>query len=53
MLLYAKTDKDNIDINQTYKMSGNKISVRSLNLTENFKNIENQLNEIIEEFFKK
>ena len=53
MLLYAKTDKDNIDINETYKMSGNKISVRSLNLTENFKNIEKQLNEIIEEFLKK
>ncbi len=51
MLLYAKTNKNNIDINETYKMSGNKISVRSLNLTENFKSIEKELNEIIEEFF--
>ena len=50
MLLYAKTNKDNTDINETYKMSGNKISVRSLNLTENFNNISKQLNKIIEEF---
>ena len=42
MLLYAKTNKENTDINETYKMSGNKISVRSLNLTENFKSISEQ-----------
>lgn len=51
MLLYAKTNKDNTDINETYKMSGNKISVRSLDLTCNFKDIEKQLNEIVEEHF--
>ncbi len=53
MLLYAKTNKNNTDINETYKMSGNKISVRSLDLTCNFKDIKKQLNEIIEEFFLK
>lgn len=51
MLLYAKTNKDNTDINETYKMSGNKISVRSLDLTCNFKDIKKQLNEIVEEYF--
>ena len=51
MLLYAKTNKNNTDINETYKMSGNKISVRSLDLTCNFKDIEKQLNEIVEEHF--
>lgn len=48
MLLYAKTNKNNIDINESYNMSGNKIIVRSLDLTCNFKNISEQLNEIKE-----
>lgn len=50
MLLYAKTDDDILpDI--TYKMSGNKISVCTLDLNCDFNKIASQLNAIIEEYF--
>lgn len=52
MLLYAKTNKNNIDINESYNMSGNKIIVRSLDLTCNFNDIAKQLNEIKEDWLK-
>lgn len=52
MLLYAKNNKNNIDINESYNMSGNKIIVRSLDLTCNFNDIAKQLNEIKEDWLK-
>ncbi len=49
MLLYAQTD-DLIQPNNEYWMSGNKISVRTLNLDCDFSYISAQLNEIAEDF---
>lgn len=51
MLLYAKTDEDVYPEN-TYQMSGNKISVRTLDLSLDFSGIAEQLNTIVEEHFK-
>lgn len=51
MLLYAKTGEDLI-LNHTYKMSGNKISVRTLDLDLEFPLIQGQLNSIIQEYFQ-
>lgn len=50
MLLYAQTD-EKIQPNNTYMMSGNKISVRTLNLNCDFAEIVAQLDWIIEENF--
>ena len=50
MLLYAKTDEI-VQPNQIYHMSGNKISVRTLDLNQPFKEIANQLDDIIKEHF--
>lgn len=50
MLLYAKTD-DGICPDYTYKMSGNAICVRTLDLNCDFSLISAQLNQIAEEFF--
>ena len=50
MLLYAKTDEEIIPNNQ-YLMSGNKISVRTLDLDCDFTEIAAQLNRIAEEHF--
>lgn len=50
MLLYAKTDED-IFPDNTYCMSGNKISVRTLDLNCDFFEITTQLNSIVEEHF--
>lgn len=50
MLLYAKTDEEIIPNNQ-YLMSGNKISVRTLDLNCDFTEIAAQLNKIAEEHF--
>ena len=50
MLLYAKTDEEVIP-NQSYQMSGNKISVQSLDLECSFDKISEQLNLIVEENF--
>lgn len=52
MLLYAKTDEI-IQPNQIYHMSGNKISVRTLDLNQPFKEIANQLDNIVKEHFLK
>lgn len=52
MLLYAKTDEV-IQPNQIYHMSGNKISVRTLDLNQPFKEIVNQLDNIVKEHFLK
>ena len=51
MLLYAQTDEE-IQPNNTYWMSGNKISVKTLNLDCDFKDIAQQLNEIADELLK-
>lgn len=49
MLLYAGTDEE-IQPDNTYMMSGNKISVRTLNLNCDFSEIASELNGIAEEF---
>lgn len=46
MLLYAQPD-DDLVLDSTYKMSGNKISVKTLNLDLPFKDIAKQLDEIV------
>ena len=51
MLLYARTD-DTIQPNNTYTMSGNKISVKTLDLNHDFSEIATQLNCIVEEFLQ-
>lgn len=50
MLLYAKTDEVVLP-NNSYMMSGNKISVQTLDLDCDFSEIRNQLNKIIEVHF--
>ena len=45
MLLYAGTDEE-IQPDSIYKMSGNNIYVKTLNLNQNFKDIASQLDEI-------
>lgn len=50
MLLYAATDEE-IQPNSTYLMSGNKISVKTLDLNRNFSEIKAQLNAIVAEHF--
>ena len=51
MLLYAQTD-ENVQPNHVYQMSGNQISVRTLNLNLPFQEIEAQLDGIVETHFK-
>lgn len=51
MLLYAKTDED-ITPNQTYRMDGNSIAVRTLDLNADFNQIKQELDTIVEEYFK-
>ncbi len=50
MLLYAKTDEDNLSNRLSYKMSGNQIEVRMLDLNCDFDKIKDQLDGIAEEF---
>ena len=50
MLLYAKTD-ETIQPDNAYQMSGNKISVKTLDLNLEFVEIAAQLNRIVEEHF--
>lgn len=51
MLLYAKTDEE-IYPNNEYQMSGNKITVRTLDLNCEFEEISQQLNEIADAFLQ-
>lgn len=51
MLLYAKTDEPIIPDNE-YQMSGNKISVKTLDLNLEFSEIAAQLNRIVEQHFE-
>ncbi len=50
MLLYARTDEE-IQPDSDYYMSGNRISVQTLDLNNDFKMISSQLNLIIENYF--
>ena len=50
MLLYAATDEA-IQPNNSYQMSGNKISVKTLDLNKDFSEIAAQLNAIVAEHF--
>ena len=50
MLLYAATDEA-VQPNNSYQMSGNKISVKTLDLNRAFSEIAAQLNAIVEEHF--
>ena len=50
MLLYAKTDEE-LQPDNSYQMSGNKISVRTLNLNKEFSEIAKQLDDIAAEHF--
>lgn len=50
MLLYAQTD-ENVIPNNIYQMSGNQISVRALNLNQNFSKISENLNSIVKDNF--
>lgn len=50
MLLYAKTDEEIYPDNE-YRMSGNKISVRTLDLNCDFSEIATQLNKIVTDYF--
>ncbi|MFT5873189.1 MAG: 5-methylcytosine-specific restriction enzyme subunit McrC [Clostridium sp.] len=52
MLLYAKTDED-ITPDCDFQMSGNKISIKTLDLNLPFDEIAEQLDKIAEDFFKK
>ena len=49
MLLYAKTD-EMAQPNNSYKMTGNTISVRTLDLNRDFADISSQLNAIAEQY---
>ena len=51
MLLYARTD-ESIFPDNVYWMSGNKISVKTLDLNCDFESISSQLNAIAESFFE-
>lgn len=50
MLLYAKTDEE-IQPDEKYILSGNEISVKTLDLNVQFIEIKNKLNEIVSNFF--
>lgn len=49
VLLYARTDEE-IQPDNTYMMSGNQISVKTLDLNNNFSEISSKLNEIANQF---
>ena len=49
MLLYAMTNED-IQPDSDYVMSGNKISVKTLDLNQEFSMIRNQLDSIVNEY---
>jgi 5-methylcytosine-specific restriction enzyme subunit McrC len=49
LLLYAKTDEEILP-HHDYRMSGNRISVRTLDLSRTFREISEQLNDIVQQF---
>ena len=50
MLLYAKTDEE-VYPNNEYQMSGNKITVRTLDLGQDFSRISESLKKIAIDYF--
>jgi 5-methylcytosine-specific restriction enzyme subunit McrC len=50
MLLYAKTDNDS-SLDKTYLMSGNRVSVKTLDLNLDFSSVRKQLDSIVDEYF--
>lgn len=50
LLLYARTDED-IQPNNTYFMSGNRIDIKTLDLNCDFHEIKAQLDSIVNDFF--
>lgn len=50
MLLYAATD-DGMILDHKYKMSGNQILVKTLDLYQEFKDISHDLKQIVREYF--
>lgn len=50
MLLYARTDEV-VQPKEDYQMSGNQISVRTLDLNQNFSHIAAQLDAIVQTHF--
>ncbi len=52
MLLYAKTDEE-IQPDGVYQMSGNQISMRTLDLNRPFEEIRSQLDGIYQAYFSK
>ena len=50
MLLYAKTNEELVPDN-VYQMSGNQISVKTLDLNQKFSEIEKQLKQIVKDHF--
>lgn len=50
ILLYAKTD-ETVQPDNTYQMSGNQISVKTLDLNCEFQKLAQQLNSIVEKYF--
>ena len=50
MLLYARTS-ESIQPNSDYVMSGNRISVKTLDLNQDFEIIKLQLDDIVEDYF--
>lgn len=50
MLLYARTNED-VQPDSEYTMSGNQIFLKTLDLNQDFKNIANELNGIVQRFF--
>ena len=51
LLLYAQTDEP-VQPNQDYQLSGNQISVKTLDLNQDFTNIAKQLDDIVNDFFQ-
>ena len=51
MLLYART-REEIQPDHDYSMSGNRISVKTLDLNQDFEIIKNQLDSIVEDYLK-
>lgn len=51
MLLYAKTN-ESVYPNQEYRMSGNRVAVRTLDLDKDFEMIKSQLDEIAEKYLE-
>jgi 5-methylcytosine-specific restriction enzyme subunit McrC len=50
MLLYTQIDDDPV-MKKTYRMSGNQVTVRTLDLNLDFSSVRKQLDSIVDEYF--